>query len=291
MNNYLIFRTDRIGDFLVSAILIKSIKINDPLSRITLIASNKNFSYIKKFQSVDEVIKLDNNFLSKVKLILKLRKGYFKNVIIHDDKKRSKFISQFLKYKTKIIIENQNKFSHIEVIKNILKRINFTFHNDSLNILKDKITSNPNQIVQIHFDEKWIYKDYIKSFINIEPTSDKLIKFLLDLQNKTKKKLIVTSGHKIPDILRKISSQINKTNIKIYDNLDFSELEGITSKSEILISCHGAISHVAAAFNIKQIDIIDKSYNYNRWTEHFRNYNYLYREKFDILANKILEKL
>ena len=76
MNNYLIFRTDRIGDFLVSAILIKSIKINDPLSRITLIASNKNFSYIKKFQSVDEVIKLENNFLSKVKLILKLRKGY-----------------------------------------------------------------------------------------------------------------------------------------------------------------------------------------------------------------------
>ena len=86
-----------------------------------------------------------------------------------------------------------------------------------------------------HFDEKWIYNDYIKSFINIEPTSDKLIKFLLDLQNKTKKKLIVTSGHKIPDILRKISSQINKTNIKIYDNLDFSELEDITSKSEILL--------------------------------------------------------
>ena len=43
--------------------------------------------------------------------------------------------------------------------------------------------------------------------------------------------------------------------------------------------------------NVKQIDIIDKSYNYTRWTEHFRNYNYLYREKFDILANKILEKL
>ena len=47
------------------------------------------------------------------------------------------------------------------------------------------------------------------------------------------------------------------------------ELEKVTSRSKILISCHGAISHIAAALNIKQIDIIDKSYNYNRWTNHF----------------------
>ena len=30
MNKYLIFRTDRIGDFLILAILIKSIRRNDP---------------------------------------------------------------------------------------------------------------------------------------------------------------------------------------------------------------------------------------------------------------------
>ena len=58
-----------------------------------------------------------------MKLILKLRKGYFKNIIVHDDKKRSKFISKFLKYERKIIIENQNKLSHIEVIKIFSKLI------------------------------------------------------------------------------------------------------------------------------------------------------------------------
>ena len=62
-------------------------------------------------------------------------------------------------------------------------------------------------------------------------------------------------------------------------------------KSELLISCHGAISHVAAARSIKQIDIIDKSYDYSRWTEHFRNYNFLYRDKFNKLSDKILKIL
>ena len=67
MNKYLIFRTDRIGDFLVSAILIKSIKSNDQKSHITIIASKKNYEYIKNFPYVDEVIKLENNFLDKLK--------------------------------------------------------------------------------------------------------------------------------------------------------------------------------------------------------------------------------
>ena len=43
--------------------------------------------------------------------------------------------------------------------------------------------------------------------------------------------------------------------------------------------------------NIKQIDIIDGSYNYGRWTSHFRNYNFLYREKFNILNEKIIKKI
>ena len=69
MNNYLIFRTDRIGDFLVSAILIKSIKLNDPDSNITVVASKKNYEYIKSFEYVNQVFFLDNNFISKIKTI------------------------------------------------------------------------------------------------------------------------------------------------------------------------------------------------------------------------------
>ena len=79
--------------------------------------------------------------------------------------------------------------------------------------------------------------------------------------------------------------------INLYENLSFSQLQIITSKSNLLISCHGAISHVAAAYNVKQIDIIDKTYDYNIWTDHFRNYQFLYRENFKLLSKKIISLL
>jgi ADP-heptose:LPS heptosyltransferase len=41
-NKYIFFRTDRIGDFLLSAVLIKSIKRSDKDSFITIIASKQN---------------------------------------------------------------------------------------------------------------------------------------------------------------------------------------------------------------------------------------------------------
>ena len=53
MNKYLFTRTDRIGDFLLSVILFKAIKRNDKMSHITVIASTKNFDYIKKNDFVD----------------------------------------------------------------------------------------------------------------------------------------------------------------------------------------------------------------------------------------------
>ena len=69
MNKYLIFRTDRIGDFLILAILIKSIRRNDPDSFINVVASEKNYNYIKSFKIVDKVTLLTKGILSKLKLI------------------------------------------------------------------------------------------------------------------------------------------------------------------------------------------------------------------------------
>ena len=149
MTNYLIFRTDRIGDFLISAILIKCIKKNDKNSHITLISSNNNFDYIKSFPHVDKVINLNNNIFGKLNLFLKLIKIKFKYIIIHDDKNRSKLISFFLRSDLRISIDNL-KISHIEGIKNILKKMNFKFFNTSLNIFdnikKKKILIKKNSV-------------------------------------------------------------------------------------------------------------------------------------------------
>ena len=138
-NKYLIFRTDRLGDFLISAILIKSIKENDPSAHITIIASKSNFSYIKTFPYVDDVFELKNSLFSKIALFFKLRKYAFKNIIIHDNKKRSKIISFLLKYKKRILISNLLNLSQIEIIKNILKELSFYYSKNSLNCLDHEV--------------------------------------------------------------------------------------------------------------------------------------------------------
>jgi len=291
VNKYLIFRTDRIGDFLVSAILIKSIKSNDQKSHITIIASKKNYEYIKNFPYVDEVIKLENNFLDKLKLLAKLNKIKFKTIIVHDNKNRSKILTLFLKSDNKIHIEQQK--THIEIIMKVLKKLDFSFDENSLDLFSHKKMESTNygEFIQLHLDEKWIFEDYIKKFVNIEPNKTQLINFIDNIISYTKKKLIITTGQKTPKILLEILPDLENRKVRLLENLDFLELEKITLKSRLLISCHGAISHVAAANKVKQIDIIDTSYDYFKWTKHFRNYDYLIRDKFDNLSNKILKKL
>ena len=50
------FRTDGIVDFLISYILINAIKRNEPKSTIIVIASKKNYTYVKSFSYIDEII-------------------------------------------------------------------------------------------------------------------------------------------------------------------------------------------------------------------------------------------
>ena len=66
--NYLIFRTDRIGDFLITLPLIKSIKRNNEESKIFIVTSVKNDNYVKSNSFVDDTFLLEKNtFISKNK--------------------------------------------------------------------------------------------------------------------------------------------------------------------------------------------------------------------------------
>ena len=74
----------------------------------------------------------------------------------------------------------------------------------------------------------------------------------------------------------------------IFENQNLMEIENIVFNCDLLITCHGWISHIASAKKIRQIDIIDNSYPYNKWTSHFRNYNFLNRTSFNDLSKQIL---
>ena len=297
MNKYLIFRTDKIGDFLISAILIKSIRRNDPDSFINVVASEKNYNYIKSFKIVDKVTLLAKGILSKLKLINFLRKEKYNTIIVHDRKQRSILISLFLKTNLKIVSNTNLNISYFSDIKKILNHLNFSFDKADLNTLNNRtyvgLENLENNYILFHFDEKWIHKEYISNYINIEPSEKQLVSFFNLLVIKTNKKLVVTTGLNSPQILNKIFRDKFNSKINYFNNLNFLEIESIIDKSDLLISCHGAVSHLATAKNIKQIDIIDESKTnfYKKWTDHFRNYSYIYRKNFNDLSKEIINLL
>ena len=297
MTSYLIFRTDRIGDFLLTIILINSIKRNDPNSTITVISSKKNYHFIKSFKIINEVIILKNTLPAKIKLIYKLRSAYYDNIIVHDSKNRSSIISLFLKYGRKIIPNNNLNISYIDSIKEIISKLNFNFIESDLNTLKYRdhnfFKDFNEDFILLHFDEKWIYDDYITEYTNIEPLKDELISFISLLLTVTNKRLVITTGIRSPNILNNIINTGLNSRVKVFKELDFLDLEVLISKSKLLISCHGSVSHVAAAHKIKQIDIIEEKQTnfYSKWTSHFRNYNSIHRMPFAQLSSDIIKLL
>jgi ADP-heptose:LPS heptosyltransferase len=291
MKEYLIFRTDRVGDFLLSLSLIKIIKINHPDSKITVIASERNADYIKTFDVVNNVIILKNNFISKLKIFLKLRKKKYESVIVHDGKNRSRFVSFFLNFKQRVVCINNLIDTQLEIIQKACVKMKLNFDLECLNFLDNR---NHNLInipfksyIHLHFDEKWKYNEYIKKYTNIEPDENELVHFINNIILKNKN-LIITTGIKPSSILNNIKDKINKERVRIYTNQSLLEIENIVFNSDLLITCHGWISHIASSKKIKQIDIIDDLYPYHKWTSHFRNYNYINREPFKNLTKKII---
>jgi ADP-heptose:LPS heptosyltransferase len=291
MKKYLIFRTDRVGDFLLSLSLIKIIKINDPEVEITVIASERNFKYVKTFDEIKNVIVLKNNFLSKIKLIIDLRRIKYDAIIIHDGKNRSRFISFFLKFKKRVVCFTNLIDTQLDIIKKVCEKINLNFSYKCLDFLDSRNHNFVNipfiKYIHLHFDEKWEYNKYIKKYTNIEPNENELVSFINNIISKDKK-LIITTGKKLPKILNNIKNKINKENVHIFTNQSLLEIEHIVFNCDLLITCHGWISHIASSKKIRQIDIIDNLYPYNKWTSHFRNYTSINRESFDILSKKII---
>ena len=295
MKNYLIFRTDRIGDFLLTCILIRNIKRNDKNSFITIVCSEYNYEYIKTFDYIDELIVYKKNFLKYIFNILKLRKKKFSFTIIHDEKDRSKILNFFIRKKRSISLKSTSSDSKIKIIKKIISNLGFIFSDEDLNFLSNR-NSNlilKNNYLVLHYDEKWSNTNYLQQYQNIEPNIIELTNFIKKLNKITNHKIVITTGIYTPQILEKISSKNQISNVEFYSHQSFFELEKLVSGAKILISCHGALSHVAAAKNIKQIDIIDINIKnpYSNWTSHFRNYNYVFRKDFQQLANSIYNLL
>ena len=122
MKKFLIFRTDRVGDFILSCILIKSIKRNKPNSEITVICSDQNYEYVKNYSLVDNAKLYPKKFIKKIYFFYSMINNEYDCILSLDGKKRSIFGCVISKAKLKIMT----------VTKKIYKKIFFNLKENIL---------------------------------------------------------------------------------------------------------------------------------------------------------------
>ncbi len=278
--NYLFFRTDRIGDFLITSSLIKAIKRNDEKSKIYLVASSNNEQFIKRFGLVDKVFLLKSKkIIDRINLFSELRKHKFDNIIISDKKNRSIFFGILLKSKNKIFNVSkiiQKKILNIfyqnvfldndnlkkQTIKSVLsdncKSLNFNLKDEDFHYLKsnqfenqflhDNLINLKNlDFLLFHYDEKWEIENYKKLFkkastlTNIDTDKKDLINFLSNLSKKTSKRIIITTGTIDTKIINKLKSSSKKINEFLYE-IDLNTTKGYLFTNENFFSISHLIS-------------------------------------------------
>ena len=117
MKRFIIFRTDRLGDFLIITNIIKAIKKKYKESHITIVGSPYNKKLINSYKNINKVLVYDKNSKLSKKISI------FKNIIGHnyycslslDGKSFSNIANFFLKAKFKFGISYRfNLFSFIK---------------------------------------------------------------------------------------------------------------------------------------------------------------------------------
>ena len=200
MHKYLIFRTDRIGDYIFSRVITESIKSENTKNIIDFVCSSYNSNYVKFFKDIRNIYILDKyNLTLMLKNILKINRSNYDYIIVLDGKRRSVFYSIFLKAKIKIAIlkdfrphlilktffsnyfinshvnSQYNNFCSLINFLNIKVPSNIRYFN-SYKIKKVNLNFLPKKYTY-HLDEKWFEGYYYKDFkyMNLNINNFKLL--------------------------------------------------------------------------------------------------------------------
>ena len=324
MHKYLIFRTDRIGDYIFSRVLTESIKRDNPKNIIDFVCSSYNSKYIKFYKDIRNIYILDKYDLTLMfKNMLKINKSNYDYIIVLDGKRRSVFYSIFLKARIKIAVLKDfrpylilkaffnNYFINSQVnsqFDNFCSLINFLnikvpYNIDYFNnykIKKLKLNLLPKKYTLLHLDEKWFEGYYYKDFKYMNLNIENFTLFIKTIINKFKNKIIITSGNVKIDQLDKIikyyfkkekkniyKSNFFKNNLYFIDKTDFRDLEYIVKNSNELICCEGAVSHISNGFKVKTYALIENFSTAKFWTSHMRNIELLKRSSVKKVCKKI----
>ncbi|WP_440697452.1 glycosyltransferase family 9 protein [Candidatus Pelagibacter sp. HIMB1709] len=329
MTRYLIFRTDRIGDFIFSRIITDAIKKQNSSNKIDFVCSKYNSNYAKNYKDINKIYILDkSNLKIMLKNLLEINSIKYDKILVLDGKRRSILFSIFLNSKFKLAVikdwrpllilklffnkflinsEIKSQFDNFVSVANIIdlkvnKKIDY-YHSYKFK-KNNKKCLKPNYTL-LHLDEKWFENYYYKDFdyMNLNEKNFKL--FVDTIFKKFKKNILITTGSiKIPlleKILKKYFKKIDdnefisikhKNKLRFINNTDFQDLENIVKKANNLICCEGAISHVSHALGINTIALV----NYTGintgvfWTSHMNKIKLLYRNDIKIVC-KLISKI
>ena len=246
--NYLIFRTDRIGDFLLIRTILKAIKDKSDKNKIFIVASKSNYEFIKKTNLVDKVFLYSDGIKNRLILLKELRKLKIDNIIISDKKNRSIFFSLLLKSQNKIYNTSRSYLFYLLKLfnKHVFLDNDKLINKDLYLLLKENLTTlgidlnrshnrlfpkdffekyyelgnlpklNENTYITIHLDEKWELTNYSKSFkkalnmTDILPKLSEFENFLRSVIEKTGSNIIITTGIIKTKIIEDLKSNMDK---------------------------------------------------------------------------------
>ncbi len=196
MAKFLIFRTDRIGDFITSQVVTNSISEVSKKNQVDVVASRYNSKYIKNFKFINSSIKIC--FL----------KDFYPKFLI------SFFYTKYLKN-----TETNTQYKNFQILLNYLdiKSPKYINYYKNYNFTKNKFKLNK-PYVHLHLDEKW-FKDYYFhdfDYMNLKP--DSIYFFLKSLINKFKFNIIITQGFKKVKIMNEFKIKYFK-NIKLLNKV------------------------------------------------------------------------
>ena len=324
MNRYLIFRTDRIGDFIFSRIITDAIKKKNSSNIIDFVCSSYNANYVRNFKDINKIFILDKyNLYLMIKNLIAINSEKYDYLIVLDGKRRSIFFSLLLSAKYKIaVIKDWRPFLLLKLFYDkfiINSEVKSQYNNfiSLANLIDLKVSKNidyyksyrfkkkskyiiPSNFILLHLDEKWFEGYYYKDFtyMNLNKKNfDLLIKTIFD---KFKIPIIMTSGYtKVPilnEIIKKNFIKIKddefvskkyKNRLQFFDNTDFQDLELIVKKSKAIICCEGAISHISHSFGKITYALINNINTAIFWTNHMPKIKLIARNKISYICKDL----
>ena len=327
MKKFILFRTDRLGDFIITTRIIKSICDKFSNSHITVLCSPLNEEFVRKYKIINKVIVYDKKFslLKKFKVFYYIVSKKYHASLAFDGKSFSNLCNFFLyaKYKLGLVYKYKvfgislfkpnfiynyfvfNKFKiftskqFLHKIEHLPSKYISLSNNLGLNLkISDKYYYAERPVYKKKFDfifikkikKKYILIHFDEKWADIQNINDQLFENIILLQSRIKYKVVLTSYYNNFIYCRNLKKNIsnkNNKNICLMENVNLELMEQIIKNSIFSISCHSGFITQIAGANSANLIDIINKKDL-RWYSCWKPKNTRHKFLFKSIANSKL---